>query len=88
MSGLGKKAYGGNGEPTLEELENRYNDSVGNIRKILGGVKDKRDLRTEEKQKLCTEYLRASQTAQKLAERYTDAAKSDEFADKIGRAHV
>ncbi len=88
MSGLGKKAYGGNGEPALEELENRYNDSVGNIRKILGGVKDKRDLRTEEKQKLCTEYLRASQTAQKLAERYTDAAKSDEFADiakKLGK---
>ncbi len=76
MSGVSKKARA---DSTIDELEKAYAASVENIRKILGGVRDRRDLRSEEKQKLCTEYLRASQYAGKLAGRYTDAAKSEEY---------
>ena len=67
---------------SLDQLEKNYGETVENIRKILGGVRDKRDLRTEDKQRLCTEYLRASQYAQKLSERHTDTAKADDYADK------
>lgn len=81
MSGFGKKSQAAD-ETSLEQLEKNYAAAVENIRTILGGVKDKRDLRTEDKQKLCTEYLRASQFAQKLSERHTDAAKAEEYADK------
>lgn len=81
MSGFGKKSQADNGL-TLEQLEKNYAQAVENIRVVLGGVKDKRDLRSEDKQRLCTEYLRASQFAQKLAERYTDAVKAEEYADK------
>lgn len=80
MSGLGKKARASSDTP-IEQLEGGYNSAVESIRKILGGVKDKRDLRSEEKQKLCTEYLRASQYAGKLSRRYTDAAKAEEYAE-------
>ena len=81
MSGFGKKASGGD-ETSLDQLEKQYTEAVENIRTILGGVRDKRDLRTEDKQRLCTEYLRASQFAQKLSERHTDAVKAEEYADK------
>lgn len=81
MSNMGKKdKVPGNGM-TIEELETGYRESVETIRVVLSSVKDRRDLRSEDKQKLCTEYLRASQCAQKLSERYTDAAKSDEYAE-------
>ncbi|MCH5153888.1 MAG: ATP-binding protein [Clostridiales bacterium] len=81
MSGFGKKSSGGD-ETSLDQLEKQYTEAVENIRTILGGVRDKRDLRTEDKQRLCTEYLRASQFAQKLSERHTDAVKAEEYADK------
>lgn len=81
MSGFGKKSSGADGS-SLEQLESNYSEAVENIRTVLGGVKDKRDLRTEDKQRLCTEYLRASQYAQKLSERHTDAVKAEEYADK------
>lgn len=81
MSGFGKKSAAGD-ETSLDQLEKKYSEAVENIRTILGGVRDKRDLRTEDKQRLCTEYLRASQFAQKLAERHTDTVKAEEYADK------
>lgn len=80
MSGLGKKETGAN-EVSLETLEAQYAQSVAEIRRLLGSEKDRQNLRTEDKQKLCTEYLRASQLAQKLSTRYTDAAKAEEYAE-------
>lgn len=75
MSGLGKKGAARDGQ-SVEELEAQYAQTVDGIRKILNGRKDKRDLSGEDKQKLRTEYLRASQLAQKLSTRHTDNEKT------------
>lgn len=80
MSGMGKKDTETQ-EISLETLETQYAQSVTEIRRLLGSEKDRQNLRTEDKQKLCTEYLRASQLAQKLSTRYTDAAKAEEYAE-------
>lgn len=81
MSSIGKKERT-TSEPSLEELRKAYDESVSNIRALTdGGKKDRRDLRTEDKQKICTEYLKASQYAKKLSLCYTDEAKAAEFAE-------
>ena len=72
MSGFGKKESASADSESLAEIEKQYKESVDKIRKILGGRTDKKDLSTEDKQKLRTEYLRASQLASKLSTRYTD----------------
>lgn len=79
MSGLGKKGVAADGQ-TVEELEKSYAATVETIRGILNGRKDKRDLNAEDKQKLRTEYLRASQLAHKLSSRHTDAEKVEKYA--------
>lgn len=79
MSGLGKKETGTGDGTTIAELEAQYAESVDKIRKILNGRKDKKDLTNEEKQKLRTEYLRASQLAQKLATRHTDNDMAEKY---------
>lgn len=79
MSGLGKKGAASDGQ-TVEELEKSYAQTVDKIRGILNGRKDKRDLSSEDKQKLRTEYLRASQLAHKLSSRHTDAEKVEKYA--------
>ena len=78
MSGLGKKGAARDGQ-SVEELEAQYAQTVDGIRKILNGRKDKRDLSGEDKQKLRTEYLRASQLAQKLSTRHTDNEKTEKY---------
>lgn len=83
MSDLGKK---GSKEESIEQLESQFAQSTNAIRKILNGKKDKKDLQSEEKQRLCTEYLRASQLAKKLAVRHTDqkeVEKYNEFSNKL-----
>lgn len=80
MSGFGKKPSGDAGL-SIEELEKSLNETTDLIRSIIGGVKDKRDMRTEDKQKLATQYLRASQLAQKLGDNHTDAAEAEKYKD-------
>ena len=81
MSGFGKKAAT-DGSASLEELEKEFNETVESIRGITSKTKDLNDLRTEEKSKLATLYLRASQLAHKISGRSTDATKAEDFADK------
>ena len=81
MSGFGKKSQQ-DGSVSLDELKKSFDEAVAEIRAITGRTKDINDLRTEERQKLATLYLRASQCAQKLSERHTDAVKAEEYADK------
>ena len=78
MSGFGKKGESQNGQ-SIAELESQYAESVNKIRKILNGRTDKKDLSTDEKQKLRTEYLRASQLAQKLSQRHTDNDQVEKY---------
>ncbi|MDE7165304.1 MAG: ATP-binding protein [Clostridiales bacterium] len=79
-SGFGKKSSGDEGM-SIEELEKNFNEATSLIRTIIGGVKDKRDLRSEDKQKLATQYLRASQLAQKIGERHTNAQEADKYKE-------
>ncbi len=78
MSGLGKK--GGEGKVGLEELEREYAASIEKIRKLLGGKSDTNDIKNDDKQKLRSEYLRASQLAKKLSARYADGEKAEKYA--------
>lgn len=82
MSGLGKNA--GNKaetEESLDELKRQFEESKNKIRKLVDGRKDKKDIPTEEKNKLSTEYLRASMLAKKIASRTTDNAEAERYAD-------
>lgn len=82
MSGLGKKGaspFAKADGKSVEDIEKQYAGSVDKIRAILNGRKDKRDLSSEDKQKLRTEYLRASQLAQKLSTRHTDIDKIEKY---------
>ena len=86
MSGLGKKNDTGS-KDTIESLEKQLQESTAKIKAILNGRKDIKDLPTEEKQKLSTEYLRASMLASKLAQRHTDPVqieKYKDYAQKLG----
>ncbi len=80
MAGMGKRPGGVKG-PSLDELEKEFAASTGEIRKVLGGRRDKRDLSPEDKQKLRSEYSRAAQLAKTLGERHTDEAKSKAYAE-------
>lgn len=92
MSGLGKKSDNGNGKDSLESLEKQFNEATARIRELLNGRNDIKDLPSDVKQKLATEYLGASMLASKLSQRHTDAKQIErykEFAQKLGeRAKV
>ncbi len=79
MSGFGKKGPSNPDGQSVEELEKQYAATVDKIRAILAGRKDKRDLSNADKSKLRTEYLRASQLAQKLSTRHTDNDKVEKY---------
>lgn len=88
MSGLGKKNDNNNSnKESLETLRQQYDETIERIRKILNGRKDANQVSPDEKQKLCTEYLRASQLANKISQRLTDITESEKFkelAEKLG----
>lgn len=82
MSGLGKNAGGKTqSEESLDELKAQFEESKNKIRKLVDGRKDKKDIPTEEKNKLSTEYLRASMLAKKIASRTTDNAEAEKYKD-------
>lgn len=82
MSGLGKKNESTtNSTDTIESLEKQFNESTAKIRTLLAGKKDVKDVPTEIKQKLSTEYLRASMLASKLSQRHTDTAETEKYRD-------
>ena len=82
MSGLGKNAGGkAQNEESLDELKVEFEESKNKIRKLVDGRKDKKDIPSEEKSKLSTEYLRASMLAKKIASRTTDNAEAEKYKD-------
>ena len=82
MSGLGKNAGGkAQNEESLDELKVEFEESKNKIRKLVDGRKDKKDIPSEEKNKLSTEYLRASMLAKKIASRTTDNAEAEKYKD-------
>lgn len=64
----------------VEELENRLRQITDEIRKILGGKKDKKDVSDEEKSELRSKYSQAAQIARTLSNRCTDEEKSAKYA--------
>ena len=82
MSGLGKNAGGkAQNEESLDELKVEFEESKNKIRKLVDGRKDKKDIPSEEKNKLSTDYLRASMLAKKIASRTTDNAEAEKYKD-------
>lgn len=70
MAGIGRAPKGENAD-SVEKLEKEYAETIANIRKILAGRKDRKDLRDEERLKLRAEYSRAAQIARTLSQRMT-----------------
>ncbi len=64
----------------IEELENRLRATTDDIRKILGGKKDKKDVSDDEKSELRAKYSQAAQIARTLANRCTDTEKSAKYS--------
>ncbi len=64
----------------VEELENRLRATTDDIRKILGGKKDKKDVSDDEKSELRAKYSQAAQIARTLANRCTDTEKSAKYS--------
>ncbi len=83
MAGIGRTSEGGkNGKKqSIEELEKEFNESTAKIRTLLGGRKDRNDLKEEERRALRTEYSRAAHIAKSLSDRCTDREKSDTYKE-------
>lgn len=70
-----------NVESTIEQLEKEFGSVTNEIRGILGGKKDKKDLSDDEKIKLRQKYFQAAQLALKISERSTDNEKSAKYRE-------
>ena len=79
MSGLGKKNENNSSYESIEILLKQYEQSKEKIKSLLNGKKDVKDVPAENKQKLSTEYLRASMLASKLSQRCTDTAEIEKY---------
>lgn len=81
MAGIGRAPKSEKGD-SVEKLEKEYAESVEAIRKILGGRKDRNDLRDEERLKLRAEYSRAAQIARTLSQRITGDEERKRYAEQ------
>ncbi|HIZ02669.1 MAG TPA: ATP-binding protein [Candidatus Borkfalkia avistercoris] len=81
MAGIGRAPKSEKGD-SVEKLEKEYAESVEAIRKILGGRKDRNDLRDEERLKLRAEYSRAAQIARTLSQRVTGDEERKRYAEQ------
>ncbi|MDE5654603.1 MAG: hypothetical protein K2I46_03240, partial [Clostridia bacterium] len=59
----------------VEELEGKLRTVTEEIRKILGGRKDKKDVGEDDKNTLRSKYSQAAQIARTLSNRCTDTDK-------------
>jgi len=84
--GIGKistpAADSGAKHDSIEEIRQKYETVKNEIRRILNGRKDKRDIRDEEKAELRTQYSRAAQLAFTLSQRCTDQEDIDRYAEE------
>ncbi len=67
---------------SLDELKKKYEEVKNEIRKILNGRKDKRDIRDEEKSELRTRYSHAAQIAFTLSQRCTGQDDIERYSDE------
>lgn len=81
MAGIGRAPKSEKGD-SVEKLEKEYAESIESIRKILGGRKDRNDLRDEERLKLRAEYSRAAQIARTLSQRVTGDEERKRYAEQ------
>ena len=73
------------GHDTIDELKQKYEDVKNEIRRILNGRKDKKDIRDEEKAELRTHYSHAAQLAFTLSQRCTGQEDIERYADESKR---
>ncbi len=83
MAGIGKAPKGDKATESVENLEKQYAEVIANIRKILNGRKDKKDLTDEERRTLRTEYSRAAQITRVLSQRVTSEKDREEYAKQF-----
>ena len=70
---------------SIEALKQQYEEIKNQIRKILNGRNDKRDIRDEEKNELRKHYSHAAQIAFTLSQRSTGQEDIDKYADESKR---
>ncbi len=70
------------GNDSIDGLKRKYEEVKNEIRAILGGRKDKRDIRDEEKSELRSLYSRAAQVAFTISQRCTDQEEIERYADE------
>lgn len=80
MAGISKKTTNDKPEYSKDDILKKYDETKNSIRSILGKYRDRRDMRPEDKQKLCSEYLRAADFAKKLSKCSVEAAEIEEYA--------
>lgn len=81
MAGIGR-APKDDKTDSVEKLEQEYAASIAEIRRILGGRKDRNDLRDEEKSRLRSEYSHAAQVARTLSQRVTGDSERTKYAEQ------
>ena len=72
-------------DDSIEALKQQYEETKNQIRKILNGRNDKRDIRDEEKNELRKHYSHAAQIAFTLSQRSTGQEDIDKYADESKR---
>lgn len=68
---------------TLEELKEKFNESINAIRKILSNYKDKNDLSQEAKNTLRLEYSRAASYAKSISDRTLNEDEKKQYKDNF-----
>ncbi len=90
MSGIGKpNGNGKNGKVDPNEdsvaLKQQFQEATDEIRKVIGGKKDKSQLSNEEKRELALLYSKAASLAKKIADTVTDSEETQKFKENYKR---
>lgn len=72
-------------QDSIDEIKQKYEKIKNEIRRVLNGRKDKRDIRDEEKAELRSYYSQAAQIAFTLSQRCTGQEDIERYADESKR---
>jgi len=78
MAGIGRSSAKAD-KQSVDDLEREFNETTQKIRTLLGGRKDRNDLKENERAALRTEYSRAAHIAKTLSDRVTEEDESKKY---------
>ena len=84
MNNADRNAHGatGTGADTIDALKVKYEEVKNNIRKILNGRNDKKDISDEEKRELRTHYSHAAQIAFTISQRCVNQEDIEKYGEE------